>query len=403
MTSPSKTEVELHFAAERLERPLRVAHIVLSLDCGGLERMVLGLVRAGCARGQKVSVVCLEHLGALAAQAEQAGAHVLCADKRPGLRPRTVGRLKAIFRELAPDAVHTHQIGALLYAGPAARRAGVPVIIHTEHGNHLKGLAPWHRRVRARLLWRLAARAADRFFCVSADIAATLKAAGIPPTKLAVMPNGIAPAEVDRTEVERARRSLGWSEDARIVGTVGRLSPIKRQDLLVRAFALLHRTRPEARLLIVGDGPEAGALRQLSTALGIAEAVHFAGYHQRPELYLRLMDVFALSSDSEGMPMALLEAWAAGVPVVSTNVGGIPELIEEGRTGLLVGPGNDEALAAALKELLADPARARALGEAGRAEVVKRFGLDRTVAAYEAAYCGSTTTRPEEVPCASSC
>jgi sugar transferase (PEP-CTERM/EpsH1 system associated) len=403
MTGRGKTNVELDQAAERLGRPLRVAHIVLSLDCGGLERMVLGLVRAGCARGQRVSVVCLEHRGALAAQAEDAGAHVWCADKRPGLRPRTVGRLKAIFRELAPDAVHTHQIGALLYAGPAARRAGVPIIVHTEHGNHLKALAPWHRRVRARLLWRLAARAADRFFCVSADIAATLKTAGIPPTKLAVMPNGIAPADVDQAEVDRARGFLGWPEDARIVGTVGRLSPIKRQDLLLRAFAQVHRARPAARLLIIGNGPEAGALRQLSAALGIAEAVHFAGYQQQPEPYLRLMDVFALSSDSEGMPMALLEAWVAGVPVVSTSVGGIPELIEEGRTGLLVGPGNDEALAAALEELLGDPARARALGEAGRAEVEQRFGLDRTAAAYEAAYCGCATTRPEEVPCASSC
>jgi glycosyltransferase involved in cell wall biosynthesis len=275
--------------------------------------------------------------------------------------------------------------------------------VHTEHGNHLKGLARWHRRVRARLLWRLAARAADRLFCVSADIADTLKAAGISPAKLAVMPNGIAPAEVDHADVERTRRSLGWPENVRIVGTVGRLSTIKRQDLLLRAFARLYRVRSEARLLVVGDGPEAAALRLLSAALGIASAVHFAGYQQRPEAYLRLMDVFALSSDSEGMPMALLEAWAAGVPVVSTSVGGIPELIEEGCTGLLVAPGDDDALAAALEELVADPARARALGEAGRAEVERNFGLDRAAAAYEAAYCGCATTRPEEVPCASSC
>jgi glycosyltransferase involved in cell wall biosynthesis len=393
----------LQYAAECFGRPLRVAHIVLSLDCGGLERMVLGLVRAGCARGHMISVVCLERRGALAAHVEEAGARVLCADKRPGLRPGMVGRMKRIFRELAPDAVHTHQIGALLYAGRAARRADVPVVVHTEHGNHLKGLAPWHRRVRARLLWKLAARAADRFFCVSADIADTLKATGIPPAKLAVMPNGIAPAEVDHAEVERTRRLLGWPENVRIIGTVGRLSTIKRQDLLLRAFARLYRARSKARLLVIGDGPEAAALHQLSTALGIAGAVYFAGYQQRPEAYLRLMDVFALSSDSEGMPMALLEAWAAGVPVVSTSVGGIPELIEEGCTGLLVAPGDDDALAAALEELLADPVRARVLGEAGRVEVERNFGLDRAAAAYEAAYCGCAMTPPEEMPCASSC
>jgi glycosyltransferase involved in cell wall biosynthesis len=379
--------------------PLHVAHVVLSLDCGGLERVVLGLLRAGRGQGQSVSVVCVERPGALAAQAEAAGVRVVSADKPPGLRLGTVRRLEQIFGRLRPDVVHTHQIGPLLYAGPAARAAGVPVVVHTEHGNHLAGLTPWVRRVKARLLWRYASRRAARFFCVSADIAGAVRAAGVRPEKVLVVANGIATDDpADPAEVDEARRALGLPAGAPVVGTVGRLAEVKRQDLLLRAFARVLNRRPDARLVLVGEGERRAALEALAGELGLADSVRFAGYQPRPEVYLRLMDVFALTSRSEGMPMALLEAWAAGVPVVASRVGGIPELVADGRTGLLFDFPDADTLGGLLTRLLDEPALARGLAEGGRREVEAKYDERAVARAYAGHYHQLLDGRPGSRP-----
>src|SRR2546423_942770 len=144
---------------------LNITHVVLSLDVGGLERVVLSLVREGVRAGHRVSVLCLERPGKMAPQAEALGAPVTCVNKPPGVRLATVGKVAEFLRRVKPDVVHTHQIGALFYAGPAARRAGVPVVVHTEHGKHFE------TRRRNRWLGWWAAKNAQRMFCVSADIA----------------------------------------------------------------------------------------------------------------------------------------------------------------------------------------------------------------------------------------
>jgi glycosyltransferase involved in cell wall biosynthesis len=282
--------------------------------------------------------------------------------------------------------IHTHQIGALLYAGPAARRAGVPRVVHTEHIDNAGKLTSRWRRLKIRLLWKMAGRYASRFFCVSCDIAESVTAYGVVPgRKVEVVPNGIdthAPHQPDPA----LRRSLGLPTDAPVIGTVGRLNEVKRQDLLLRAFAAVQGGNPGARLLLVGDGPEREALGRLAGELGVAESVHFVGYQPRPEQFLRLMDVFALPSRLEGMPLAILEAWAARLPVVATAVGGVPKLVEDGRTGLLVPSGDADALAETLTALLNDPARSARLADAGRDEVCRGYGLDRMADAYARAY-----------------
>src|SRR5208337_2646319 len=132
---------------------VRVVHVVLSLDIGGLERIVADLVRVGRALGQIPSVICLERPGTLAAQVESLGVPVLCADKPPGLRLETIGRVRELLRQLRPDVLHTHQIGALVYAGPAARRERIPVVVHTEHTNTIARHRSLSRQFRTRLLW----------------------------------------------------------------------------------------------------------------------------------------------------------------------------------------------------------------------------------------------------------
>jgi sugar transferase (PEP-CTERM/EpsH1 system associated) len=352
------------------------------MEIGGLESIVVDLVREGRRLGQDVAVVCLEGPGVLAQEVEAQGARLDSLHKPPGIRLEMFGRLRSLFRELRPDVVHTHQIGALFYAGPAARRAGVPVVVHTEHGKH------YDRPSRTRWLGRLAGRRAARFFCVSADIAAAAEAHRIVPRrKLHVVPNGIDTDRFrDRGEGNGVRTSLGIPPGAPVVGTVGRLCEIKRQDLLIRAFQQVRARPAEAHLLFVGDGPWMGPLRELVAGLGLSERAHFAGYQPRPAPYLQAMDVFALTSRSEGMPLVVLEAWAAGVPVVATRVGGLPELVDDGRTGILVDFGDEAALAHALGGLIADPSRARRVGEAGRERVESRYSLRRMAGEYQRHY-----------------
>ncbi|HEV3166317.1 MAG TPA: glycosyltransferase [Isosphaeraceae bacterium] len=358
---------------------LHVVHVVLSLDVGGLERNVLNQVVHGRGTGQRVSTVCLEQPGALAPQVEAAGAVVICMQKRPGIRPGMISQLIRVFRDLSPDVVHTHQIGTLLYSGPAARWARVPLVVHTEHGKER-----YAKRLRTRMLGRVAGRFATTFFCLTEDMAAAVRASGIVPGhKLRVISNGIETRQfLERRDTGPARRSLSIPEGAPVIGTVGRLTEVKRQDVLIRGFAQVKQRFPAAHLVLVGDGPILHDLQELAAGLGIADCVHFTGYQSDTAPYLQLMSIFALTSRSEGMPQAALEACVTGLPVVATRVGGLPELVDDGRTGILVPPGDEVALATALCELLVDGLRAQAMGLAGRERAISRFDIRRMAGDY---------------------
>ena len=383
LTSQTKPPLTLEVA-----NPLRVTHAVLSLEFGGMERVVLELVREGIRRGQQTSVLCLVKLGTLAEQVEALGATVICLDKPPGLRFDFIPKIRAVLRQLKPDVIHTHQIGVLLYTGAAARREKVPVIVHTEHGNHLANCRTMEKRLRIRLLWALAARHAAKFFCVASEIAESISAYRVVPRrKVAVVPNGIDTASfADASGALALRQSLGIPSAALVIGTIGRLNEVKRQDLLIRAFAEVLNQVPEAHLLLVGDGPERESLGRLTDELKIAQSVHFAGYQTRPQDFLHVMNIFALTSRTEGMPLVILEAWAAGLPVVASRVGGIPKLVDQDQNGLLFDSGDQDALMVALTDLATHPDRAKSLGEAGCELVKSRFDTRVMAAAYERQY-----------------
>jgi len=209
----------------------------------------------------------------------------------------------------------------------------------------------------------------------------------VPAWKVRVIPNGIdaAPFREDR-DCGELRRSLGIPAAAPVIGTVGRLSEIKRQDLMIRAFAEAIRRVPDAHLLLVGDGPLRESLQTLADELGLSRRVHLVGYQDRPERYLQVMDIFALTSRSEGMPLAVLEAWAAARPVVASRVGGLPEMVEDGRTGILVPSGDQTALANTLIALATNPELRRQMGGAGRHEVESRFDVGTMAENYARHY-----------------
>jgi len=355
--------------------------MVLSMEIGGLERVVLDLAREGQRLGQRVTVACVEKRGRLAPDVEGLGIAVVCADKPAGLRPATLLTMARLLRAARPDVIHSHQLGALLYGGLPARAMGIPVV-HTEHGKHYAG------RRRNRWLGRAAGWQAARFLCVSQDIADEVRVNRVAPaSRIGVVANGVDLAKFAvAVDTASLRATLGIPAGAPVIGTVGRLNEIKRQDLLLQGFARLRAQWPDSHLLLVGDGPVAGDLERLRDELGLTESVHFAGYQPHPEEYLRLMDVFALTSRSEGMPVSVLEAWAARVPVVASRVGGLGEMIESGRNGLLFPFGDEAALVAALTHCLGERADTERMRTAARGEVEARYSLEAMARTYQREY-----------------
>jgi glycosyltransferase involved in cell wall biosynthesis len=366
--------------------PLHIVHGILSLDVGGLERIVLDLIRAARRQDHRVSVVCVERRGQLAEEAEAVGITMMSLDKPAGRLPEYFGRGAKALASLEPDVIHTHQIGAAWYLGQAAQRLGIPVI-HTEHGNHFRH-AGLRAAIKTRLLMKSAARYIDRFCCVSDEIAAAVTRWGtVPRRKVEVVANGISMGvRSDLPSAAAVRHSLGIPLSVPVIGTVGRLAEVKRQDILIRAVKLVMKQRPDVRLLIVGDGPERPRLEVLARELGIAGKVHFTGYQSCPEQLFQVMNVFSLTSQSEGFPISLLEAWRAELPVACTSVGGIPKIVEHEADGLLFSEGEVEAAALSFERLLGDADMRCRLGKAGQRKVMKLYSIERMASDYAHRY-----------------
>lgn len=367
---------------------LHVVHGVLSMDPGGLERLVLALIGSGHRRGYRCSIVCIDHPGRLADEARALGAEVHCLDAAAD-RALALPRARELLDLLKADVLHTHQIGALWHLGRAAAQASPrTTLIHTEHSDHATLARGLPQQIKSRWWWHRAGRLAQRFCCVSDDIAVSVRRwRTVPAHKVTVLRNGIdVDRFADRGSRHGIRRGLGLPDDAFVIGTVGRLNEVKRQDLLLGAFAAIAARHPQAWLLIVGDGPEHSALAALARDLGIASRTVFAGYQSRTERFLAAMDAFALSSRHEGLPLALLEAWASGLPVVSSAVGGIVRVVRNETNGLLFDNGDAAGLAHALERLIGDAALRGALARAGHEDVRSHYSLDRMADDYDHHY-----------------
>lgn len=377
--------------ADAEQKSLHVVYGVLSLDLGGLERLVLQLAQECRQRGHRASVICIERRGRLAEEAEAAGIEVHSLSKPPGRTTQTISQAEKLLADLQPDTIHTHQIGALWYLGQAARRLQLPVL-HTEHTDHVACARGWLAKLRARLLWRRASPLAQRFCCVSEDIARSARRwQTVARSRVDVVPNGIdlaACAALPPTTSAEVRTALGIPPGSLVIGTVGRLAEVKRQDLLIRAFAALRSQGKHAstRLLIVGDGPERASLEALAQTLGVGKQTIFAGYQASPERFLKAMDLFVLTSRHEGLPLALLEAWACSLAVVSSAVGAIPDTVIHGISGMLFPSGDVAALTQSLDFLLETPWIVNQLGRRGKARVEHRYSLTRMADEYQARY-----------------
>ena len=356
-------------------KKINILYVILSLEIGGMEQVVADLIRHLDLEQFTPVVACLETLGPIAAElGKQEVAVVQVERMTPMLSFAYPGKLIKLMRDYRIDVVHVHS-GCWHKAALAARFCGVRNVIYTEHGR----IFPDSRAVM--LLDRLYAPLTKHVVAVSTNLAAYLcSEVGISEKKISVIINGI---DVERFQI--ARIPMVTTDNIHI-GIIARLAPVKNIATLVQAMAIVHQHNPQLLLSIIGDGPERDFLESLVSELGLSSVVTFHGFRRDIPEVLREMDIFTLSSLSEGTSITLLEAMASGKPVVVTNVGGNPAIVEQGVNGLLVPAAEPDSLAQALLKLADEPSLRQAMAAANINKVTELYSIQAMVRQYEALY-----------------
>ncbi|HEU4642464.1 MAG TPA: glycosyltransferase [Gemmatimonadaceae bacterium] len=362
--------------------PLRVALMLESDGPGGAEVMLLQLAEELRRRGHHVLPVGPDDgCGWLAARFRERGFEPATYSLRRPIDLRCLDQLTRLLRVRRVDVVHSHEFTMAVYGAAAARRTGARHVI-TMHGGRYFA-EQWRRR--AALRW--AARRSDALVAVSGATAEDLRRVlGLPPHAVRVVPNGI---EFRTGSRERVRAELGVGRDELLLVAVGNLYPVKGHMVLLRALAALRDASVARwRLAIAGRGEEEEPLRAFAAREGIADRVHLLGFRSDVPDILAAADAFVMPSLSEGLPLALVEAMSMALPILASDVGGIPEVVARGEEALLSPPGDADALAAALRDLLSHPERRAALGAAARRRALRDFSARTMGDAYERIYRG---------------
>lgn len=357
-------------------RPLRVTTMVDSLLAGGAERVAVELACALDRERFEPHVLVTRDDGPLRSLLEAADVPVTMLHRGATVE---LAPWRAAHRHLATsaDLLHAHKFGSNAWGALLSRSARVPLVVHEHNFSERPG------RVRRVLDRHWIATRAGRVLCVSDSVADVERACGVPERLIEVVPNGV---RLDAAWTrDAARAELGIAARSFTVGIVGRLRPEKAHDVLLEAVATLARAGRDVRLCVVGDGPCRTELQLQAARLGIDGRVTWAGERRDAATLAAAFDVAVVCSHWEGLPLAALEGMAAGVPLVATQVGGLPTLLERG-AGLLVPPADPAALAAALDQLIDDVDHRSRLAEAGRARVRERYSFDGMVDRVQQVY-----------------
>jgi glycosyltransferase involved in cell wall biosynthesis len=367
---------------------IRVMRIIARLNIGGPSFHVVNLnTGLDRARYDSLLVTGMEepHEGTLKDMAAARGVHLeVIPELGRGIHWRedmvTIGKLFKLMRRYRPHIVHTHTAKAGFVGRIAARLAGVPVVCHTFHGHVLKGYFGPLKTGLFIQLEKLGALLSDRVITLTEGLRDEIISLGISrPDHFGVIPLGFDLSPFARQSRHQGgfRRELGITDKERLVGAVGRLTQIKNLPLLLKAMQRIHRIDPHVHLALVGDGELRQELEDYVDRLGLLPVVHFTGWRSDlPTIYSDL-DVVVISSDNEGTPVSLIEAMAAGCPVVATRVGGVGELIADGQTGRLVPPGKVEPLAQSLLRTFQEPQKTRIMARKAQKLILARYHLDR--------------------------
>lgn len=366
---------------------MKVLHITFNMCLGGTQQVIRHLIEHLDSTKFENYLLCIDgEKGELGQLVEDTVADIHLLQRQPGFDFQLIKSIRSYIRKHDIDVVHCHQYTPYFYGALATITTGKSVVF-TEHGRFYPDVVGKKRQLFNQFLGLLTSH-------VTAISQATLdaleKLERLPKNKMKLIYNGIpdpdftSPAAQQKCEELSARYQL--DKDHFIFGTISRLEPIKNQRLMIRAFANVHKTNAMARLLVIGDGPLMAELKTLANELGVGESVIFTGFITDPQIYLSLFDVFLLPSFSEGTSMTLLEAMSASTPCIVSNVGGSPEIVLDGETGLVVTSDNEIELTSAMESLLNDEARRTSMGQSGRQRYVEHFSAQSMADAYATLY-----------------
>ena len=330
---------------------INVLHLTYDMRIGGTETVIKNLVEGTDKSAFDVEILCIEpNIGPFGEQLLEAGYKIHKLFWQGGFNTKLIKAIRQFIRENQVDVLHCHQYTPWVYGVLAATFTSTKVIF-TEHGRFYPDSSSWKRK----LINPVLVSFTDAITTISkATKQALVDYEFIPQNKIDVIYNGIEPLVSDNSEVEMLRTSLGIPNDAKVLGTVARLDPIKNQTMMLKAFSQVLEQQKDSFLVIVGDGEEREKLESLADDLGISQAVKFIGYIAKPVNYIELMDVFLLSSLSEGTSMTLLEAMSLGKPCVVTDAGGNAEIIVDGKNGVVTANDNAEQFAHGILSVLND-------------------------------------------------
>lgn len=356
-------------------------HIIDSLEFGGAEKVLVDLAN-NMADSHEIAICCVRKLGELASEVDKK-IKVFCLNKGRGNDYRLPFQLARLIRAERFDVVHTHHWGIFLEGALAGFLSRAPVLVHTVHGSYIvypHGLASRLKVAIRHVLERLLARRFTRIVAVSDSIQAYIERdIGIPARHMITIHNGIRSESVLSAGENRKGGEV-------VFVTVGRLAAVKNQNMMIRAFAGLLAYHADAALWIIGDGPERKNLAALVDQLALNGKVQFLGYRTDVDKILGDSDIFLMSSRYEGISIAILEAMRAKLPVVATRVGGVPETVIDGDTGLLVESDDVNAMVAAMRKLVASRELRRAMGLSGNRLLDREFSIRTMVENYQRLY-----------------
>jgi len=368
---------------------MKIAHIIETPGTGGAESVLVDIATRLPPEFTSIGIMMCESW--TGAELAKRGIPVTVMPLRKSFDLGWPLRFAKFLREHQIDAVQSHEFTANAYATAGARLAGVPIVC-TIHGKNY-----WPHALYRRAAYRWVARNSRAFVAVSADLAQfTAETLGIPSARVTVLRNGIDTDRFARDPAQRSRvrAEFGAKDSQTVLLACGELSEVKGHEWLIRAAPEIIARYPNVLVAIAGDGALRARLESLAAELGMAAHVRFLGFRRDVPALLSAADVFVMPSLSEGLPLAILEAMASGVPIVATRVGGMPQLIQTGQTGWLVAPSDAQDLARGILSAVEDEPARRRVTAAAHELCVRDYALENTVKAYAALYRGKDGSPP---------
>ena len=369
-----------------LKQLKKVAHVTFDMRIGGAEQVILNLVKNTDHSLYDISILCLDRpIGPFGISLQNNGTKVVSFARRPGFDIELIRTLRRYVLSHCIDILHCHQYSPYVYGVLAAMGTKCRVIF-TEHGR----FHPDQRKLKRILINPLLSRITDHITAISmATKNALVRYENFPPGKIRVIYNGIDDTRYRLLPDPNFKESLGLPASGFILGTVARLDSIKNQALMIRGLRTVLQTCPDTYLLLVGDGPERERLEKLAADLQLSSHILFTGFRQDTHHFYKIMDIFLLTSFSEGTAMTLLEAMASSLPCIATGVGGNPEIVQDRETGVIIANDNEDALAQSILALHENKDQLRNLGLAGRRRFEEHFTVRKMVGEYQKIYDGN--------------